>query len=66
MDIRIFSKPDDFGLDKRRAVGIVGELKSIYRRKALLVMMRMGRGNVLVCEGRVLTSEMTEKRLDPR
>lgn len=60
MDIRIFSRPVDFGRDAKLAEGIVAELRCIYRRKAIQVMRRFSRGSVLLVAGKVLTSQMID------
>lgn len=62
-DVRVFSQPNDFGKEKKLAVGIVAELRKIYRRKAQLIMSRFSRGSVLIQDGKVLTDEMLEERV---
>jgi hypothetical protein len=45
------------------AVGIIAELRKIYRAKAKHIMSRCTSANVLIQGGRVLTDEMFEERL---
>lgn len=61
-DIHVFSQARDFGKDTKLAVGIVDELRVIYREKAQAIMSRFSRGSVLIQDGKVLTNEMIEER----